>query len=246
MSILDEINSSLLDEINGSLLDVNGSLLDEINGVQIGRYVLYETNDDQIIDDQIIDSAPVVGIPCFLKGTKILTDDGEKPVEKLLRGTHLINHEGKKIKLLDIYSFKTSKNNQTHPCLIQKGTIIDNNKCNDDLYISQEHCLLVQNIFVPAKKIIRPKKIKDYNDYYFYYHLVTENFFTDAVISNGIITETYGKCIKQKIGKDVYNYLKKKIIHNGNRILLNNYEFNNLIDKYLTMKKIKKINNNFC
>jgi hypothetical protein len=238
MSILDEIDRSILDEINSSILnEMNKSILDEIDDIQINGIFLDEINSSEIITTQM---------PCFLKGTKILTDNGEKPIEKLLKGTYLINHKGQKTKLIDIYSFKTLKNNQTHPCLIQKGTIINNNKCNNDLYISQDHCLLVKNIFIPAKKIITPKQIKDNNDYYFYYHLVSENFFTDAIISNGILTETYGKYIKHQIGKDIYNYLKKNVIHDGNRILLNNFEFNNLINKYLTIKKIKKINNNFC
>ena len=130
----------------------------------------------------------------------------------------------------------------SHPCLIKKGTIINGNKCNNDLYISPDHALLINNRFIPVKKMIKQTKIVDNKDYYCYYHLVTENYFTDVVISNGIQSETYGKSMKQFMNRNLYYYLKKCITHNGNRILLETSDFNNLIEKFFTAQKIKKIN----
>lgn len=221
MGVLDEMESSVLDEIIRSEPFIFATL------------------------PQIPPIPPIPPTPgpvvCFLKGTKILTDNGEKYIENLVKGTYLINHEGKKIKLLDVYTFKKYKNTDTHPCLIKKGTIIDNNECNKDLYLSQDHCVLVKNYFVPIKKIVKPMKLKDNLDFYNYYHLVTENYFTDVVIANGIMTETYGKVISKCLNKDIYNYLKNYLIHNGNRTLLNKVDFNNLINKFSTIQKMKKI-----
>ena len=177
-------------------------------------------------------------LPCFLQGTKILTDKGEKLIESLTKGINLINHKGEKIKLLDIHSFKTKKINKTHPCLIKKNSIINGFECNSDLYISQAHGILVNNHFINASKLITPQKLKDNKDYYCYYHLITENYFTDVVMSNGIPSETYSKSIKSY--RNLYRYLKIHTTKDGNRILLEKKDFINLKKQFSTMQKIKK------
>ena len=213
-SVIDELNMSILDELPQPLLSFTSTQIPPI---------------------------PPGPIPCFLKGTKILTDNGEKLIETLEKGTNLINHKGEKIKLLDIYSFNTHKMIDTHPCLIKKGTVINGNKCNSDLYLSQAHGVLVKNMFVPIIKLVKPQKIEDNKDYYSYYHLITENFFTDVVVSNGIPSETYSKSIKQRMNRELFNYLLKNITKNDCRILLEKNDFINLIEKFSRIKKMKKI-----
>jgi hypothetical protein len=235
-------NNSVIDDINSH------SVIDDINSNGVLDQIPEElfTSNIRVVIPPIPPIPPIPGpVPCFLKSTKILTDNGEKLVEKLYKGMNLINHKGEKIKLIDIYYFKTHKNNQTHPCIIKKDTIINGYKCNSDLYISQEHCVLINNIFVPVKKLVKSQKIENNKDYYTYYHLITENYFTDVVISNGIPTETYGKIIKQCMNKDLYCYVKNHITKNGNRILLEKKDFTNLIEKFSTIQKIKKHNLTF-
>jgi hypothetical protein len=179
-------------------------------------------------------------IPCFLQGTKILTDKGERLIENLTKGVNLISHKGEKIKLLDIYSFKSQKNIKTHPCLIKKNNLIHGYKCNNDLYISQDHAILIDNQFITISKLIIPREIEDNKDHYVYYHLITENYFTDVIMANGIPSETYGKDIKYSMNRNVYSYLKKHTTKNGNRILLEKNDFINLIKKYLTIQRIRQ------
>ena len=227
-SVIDNLNSkSVIDDINS-----NGVLDQLPQGLFIGN-----------VKVAVIPPVPPIPpgpIPCFLKGTKILTDNGETLVEKLERGMNLINHKGKKIKLIAIHTFNTHKTNETHPCIIKKDTIINGYKCNSDLYISPEHGILINNNFVPIKKISKPQKIENNNDYYSYYHLITENFFTDVVISNGIPSETYGKSLKKFMNRDLYCYLKKHTTKNGNRILLEKSDFTNLLEKFSTIQRMKK------
>ena len=233
MSVLSDLN------INSTVFNFNISVIDELNMSVLDQLPEIAYRGSGLV---VPPTPPPPGpVPCFLKGTKILTDKGEKLIETLEKDTVLINNKGEKIKLLDMYNFKTPKNIETHPCLIKKGTIINGNKCNSDLYMSQEHGILMNNYFIPVKKLVNPQKIKDDNDYYSYYHLITENYFTDAVISNGIASETYGKSIKKFMNKNLYCYLKNNITKNGNRILLEKEEFNNLIVKFATIQKIKKI-----
>jgi hypothetical protein len=228
MGVLSDLN------INSSFFNFSTSVIDELN-----MSIL-----DQLPEITITGSTryiPPGPIPCFLKGTKILTDKGEKLIETLEKDDILINNKGEKIQLLDIYNFKTSKNIDTHPCLIKKGEIINGNNCNSDLYISQQHGILMDNYFIPVKKLVTPQQITDDKDYYTYYHLITENFFTDVVISNGIPTETYHKGIKNSMNRNLFSYLKNTVAQNGKRILLEKEEFNNLIVKFSKLEKIKEI-----
>ena len=222
MSVLSQLNETL------NLFN-NQSVIDELNsdGVlsELPEYIL---NCITIAPDPDPGSGP---IPCFLLGTKILTDMGEKRIETLTKGINLINHKGEKIKLLEGYCFKRKKNINTHPCLVKKGELINNIECNSDLYLSQHHGVLINNYFVPIKKIVKPQKMEDNKDYYTYYHLVTENFFTDVIISNGIQSETYSTYTETNIGKkmfiDILNYVRK----NNSRILLEKDEFNHIIEE---------------
>jgi hypothetical protein len=202
----------------------NQSVIDELNsdGVlsELPEYTILSSYSEPI---------PPGPIPCFLIGTKILTDMGEKPIETLRKGMNLINHKGEKIKLLDVYSFKREKNINTHPCLVKKGELINNIECNSDLYLSQQHGVLINNYFVPIKKIVNPQKIEDNKDHYTYYHLVTENFFTDVIISNGIQSETYSKYIETIIGKKMFIDLLICLRNNDSRFLLEKNEFENIL-----------------
>jgi len=225
MSILSDLNNK------SSCLDFTYSVIDELN-----MSILDE------LPEIFIRATPIQNgpIPCFMRGTKILTDEGEKLIENLKKGMFLINNKNEKIKLLDIHCFTTYKNKDTHPCLIKKDYIINGIKCNSDLYISQYHSLLIDNYFVPVKNLVKPKKFQDNSDHYSYYHLITENFFTDTVISNGIPSETYGTNMIKNMNKEFYKYLNKNIKKKGYRTLLEKSEFIKLTNNFSRIQEMKK------
>ena len=227
---------------NLAFLNDTTSVIDQLNanGVlsQLPEYTMNSSIFTNPIPPGPIPPGPV---PCFLQGTKILTDKGEKLIESLTKGINLINHKGEKIKLLNIYNFKSKKKNITHPCLIKKKSLINGFECNSDLYISQAHGILINNHFINASKLITPQKLEDNKDYYCYYHLITENYFTDVVMSNGIPSETYGKCINHYMNRNLYSYLKRHTTQDDNRILLEKKDFINLKRKFSTIQKIRKL-----
>jgi len=182
-------------------------------------------------------------IPCFLKGTKILTINGEINIEYLKKGDILICYNGRKIKLKDIYSFNCkNKNKFTLPYKIPKNTLINDNLCNKDLYLSPLHAILFQkNKFTAVKNLsfnqIDASEISSLT----YYHLVLPNYYTDAIFANGIICEGYGKNLKNnKLDTILFEYVYK----NKCRKLLSNSEYNYFIKNIPVLFK-KKILMNF-
>ncbi len=61
----------------------------------------------------------------------------------------------------------------------------------EDLYISKYHALLINDIFVEACKLGLDVK-NDFKNQITYYLLKTENYFTDTIVANGVIVETWG------------------------------------------------------
>jgi len=176
---------------------------------------------------------PPKPIPCFLKGTHILTTHGEVLIEKLKTTDILLNHLGETIKILDISTFTRIKNNDTHPYIIPKNTKINNFTCNQDLYISKDHAILFNNIFIPVHntehKMIQ--YISNRSDVYEYYHITSENYFTDTIISNGIPTESYGGNLLLK-NRNLMLYIFYKVVKENTRKILSKNEFIHIVNKY--------------
>ena len=167
-SVLDDLNRSVLDDLNN---DVSGS----VNS--------YRAPIGPLADD----------VPCFLKGTKISTTRGEVNIEDLKVTDKLINYLGNNCNIIKISSFKRDVNKNTHPYVILKGTKINKFTCNRDLYLSKDHAVLVNNkYFVEAKHLPFAKQVTTLEcEQYEYYHIITENFLEDTVISNGVPTESF-------------------------------------------------------
>lgn len=98
---------------------------------------------------------------CYLKGTKILCEiDGEEQyinIENLLPGmiikTHL--HGYKKLKILGWNKFKNSSNPHTSKiCKLYKLSKEKNSDLIEDLYVSGQHSILVDNINQNEKNLM--------------------------------------------------------------------------------------------
>jgi hypothetical protein len=76
---------------------------------------------------------------------------------------------------------------------------------------------------------------------YEYYHITSENYFTDVIIANGIPTESYGGNITNKNNKDLIFYILKKIKINNVRKLLSKIEFFKLISNYNSIQFLKNM-----
>jgi hypothetical protein len=103
--------------------------------------------------------APGTGGPnCFGRGTFILTAHGEVPVEDLAIGDLVTTTNGAlPVKWIGRKSFKRNSSASWHlsvvPVRISRFAI-DDQTPQRDLYLSQEHCLLIDGIFIPVKHLV--------------------------------------------------------------------------------------------
>ena len=172
-------------------------------------------------------SEPNDPIPCFLKGTKILTTIGEVRIEDLKTTDKLINCLGNKCNIVKIASFKRGKNKSTHPYVISKDTKINEFVCKEDLYLSKDHAVLINNkYFIEAKNLPFAKQITNLQcEQYEYYHIITDNYLTDTIISNGIPTETFGNYVHTNEVRIIQHMKKQTHNYNASPIEKQNYKF---------------------
>jgi len=175
-------------------------------------------------------SATVV---CFLKGTRILTRNrGYTLVENLTKSDKLINHNGKKMNILDVSVFTCVQNKNTNPYIIPKGYCIDSMyTCTEDLYLSPGHEILINNVFTAIQNFGNRFQQIELAESYDYYHITTDNYFTDVIMANGIPSESFGMYMCENMNTFFINALFRTIrINRISRKLLSHNRFIQLFD----------------
>lgn len=103
--------------------------------------------------------------PCFLKGTMISTTNGECAVEDLVIGDLLPTEFGgiQAVKWIGHYRYTKSNPDKNWPTLVRPVRIAASalalNVPTIDLYVSQGHCLLIDNVLVPAGSLVNDRSI---------------------------------------------------------------------------------------
>jgi hypothetical protein len=143
-------------------------------------------------------------LPCFVKGTQILCKQGYTRVEDLKKGDWIL-HNGRiydddKFKADNCNTFtkiveivKTHKkcdSKLTQPICIRKGTY-DQYVPMNDLYVSPDHGIIINNKLVPAKELINHKTIYQCKTMasVYYYHIKLEHH--SAIFAENVITESF-------------------------------------------------------
>lgn len=136
--------------------------------------------------------------PCFLAGTKILTNTGERPIEDLAIGDLLPTMFGglRPVKWIGRYHYAKSDAEKPwqaflKPVLIAKSALAPNVP-NGDLYVSQGHCFLIDDVLVPAGSLVNGRTIclmeaSEYDEIT-YYHIKLEEH--DVIYAGGAPCET--------------------------------------------------------
>ena len=182
-------------------------------------------------------NTPPEPIVCFMKGTNILTEKGYVLVENLKVGTVLLTNgkiiQNNKLGKLQnnqfvyinsklnfskqpiqwVSSFTVDKpDKRSYPICFTPGSIDKNNNMPSlDLYVSPEHSIYVNKQMIPAKLLVNGKTI--FQDTSFknrsieYYHI--EMPYHCAIISNGVLTESYLDSGNRGIFKDAPRLRKK-------------------------------------
>lgn len=187
-------------------------------------------------------------IPCFREGTNILTLYGYKKVEELIpEHDILIDDTGKQLELLNVEKYIKPYDGVNFPHVVPCGSkLSDEFICNEDLHITHNHCIFVpqRNQFIPPSRMNMPQDQRPVDKYTFY-HVFTQNYFTDVVIANGIPCETYSPPIMNKIMTYENGFLLLERImkaceyevRDGSRYRMTRGQFKNIV------KRHKKKNN---
>lgn len=100
-----------------------------------------------------------VGRSCFLKGTHILTADGERPIERLQVGDHIPTARGiQPIEWIAHFTYCQPWDYAVLPVRIARDALADGVP-SSDLYITQEHAVVVDGELVTAGSLLNGKTI---------------------------------------------------------------------------------------
>jgi hypothetical protein len=133
---------------------------------------------------------------CYRRGTQIEVRRGARPIEQIEIGDEVVTHRGgfAKVKWIGRMSYAKGPSgwmSQTKPVLFRRSSLGENIP-NRDLYVSQQHAMLVDDIFIPAKYLVNGSSIEIVtpaeNDIQ-YFQIELEGH--EAVFANGAPSESF-------------------------------------------------------
>ena len=156
--------------------------------------LVYANTTIELLETTIV--APDYGIPCYVKGSKILTTSGYVSVEDLrvddsvptfgtISDTFTPEENVRKIRWIGKYI--PNLHEKTRPIRIKKEAFPE---LTEDLCVSLGHALILDNKLVCARDLVNGTTITpDDCTEVTYYHIELDTY--SAVKANGILAETY-------------------------------------------------------
>ena len=131
--------------------------------------------------------------PCFCRGTRILTETGEIPVEALAVGDRVETLSGdlKPIRWIGFgRDLVTAKNKLARPIVVTAGAL-DDGVPRRDLYLTHGHALYFDGVLIPVEHLVNHRTIcwDDEARVVEYYHIELEDH--DVVFAEGAPAESY-------------------------------------------------------
>jgi len=135
---------------------------------------------------------------CFLKGTRITTDQGAVAIEDLSIGDRILTHRGnfQVLKWIGRTTYKkdsnTNWNNKVKPVCIKRSAI-GSNVPNRDLYVSPAHALFLDGVLISAKQLINHITIEfaeiEHTDRIEYFHLEFDSH--EVIYAENALAESF-------------------------------------------------------
>ncbi len=132
-------------------------------------------------------------IPCFCRGTRILTEVGEVPVEELAIGDRVVTVSGvaKPIRWIGMgRNLVTRSNRLARPVIVRRGALADNVPTRD-LYLTHGHALYLDGALIPVENLVNHRSIlwDERAQVVEYYHIELADH--DLLLAEGAPAESY-------------------------------------------------------
>jgi hypothetical protein len=201
--------------VRGDVIDLTGIAYNTTNSAVLsGSDVLKVTENGQTYDLQLAGnftgntfnlapdgSGTLIeedNTPCYCRGTLILTDRGEVPVEELAIGDLVmtVSGEAKPIKWIGMRSYDgrfIRGQRDVLPVVITAGALGEGIPARD-LWVSPEHALYIDKLLVPAKLLVNGMTITQVAavERLEYFHIELDPH--DVIFAEGTPAETYIEC----------------------------------------------------
>jgi Hint domain len=131
-------------------------------------------------------------VPCFVKGTRILTPEGYKPIQTFAQGDLVLTSEGHQVPVKFFAKRLHTTDSKTAPYHIPAHSF-GHNRPSHDIYLSPDHAFLIRKgVWMTGRKgATLSDKVKQYA-VIVYYHLECPNYLKDNLIIEGpVIVESY-------------------------------------------------------
>jgi antigen 43 len=168
--------------------------------------VAYDQNYLLLLQDQVNGTVPFqvlafdppntitdTGIPCFCRGTLILTPGGEVPVEQLKIGDRVLTLSGEARPVTWIGSGRsliTAANEGSRPVIVRRDAIADGVPSRD-LYVTGGHSLYLDGVLIPVEFLVNDHSVvrDEAARVVEFYHIELPTH--DVLIADGAPAESY-------------------------------------------------------
>ena len=145
-------------------------------------------------------------VPCFPKGTRVLTASGYKTVESLTQGELVQTADGRQVPVKLYGTHLSATNTVTAPFKIPKGVF----GVAHDLLLSPDHAFQVQKglWMIPKHAAALSEKVEQVlvGSPMTYYHIECPQYLRDNLVVDGVVVESYAG--RQLSTRRPYTYSK--------------------------------------
>ena len=133
----------------------------------------------------------IITVACFADGTHVLTRDGERPVETLRAGDHVMTADGRTapVAWLGQRSIDCRRHREARPVRVRAGAFGDARPARD-LRLSPDHAVFVDGVLVPVGRLVNGGSIlRETAGWITYWHLELDRH--DVLLAEGLPCESY-------------------------------------------------------